>query len=91
MKERDRLSDLECRSPLTGPHHLCEVHGQPALDCANGRLRQVKQAREMDARSTASARAWQAVANEKIAERDISVAEAARLRAGLERGGARAG
>jgi hypothetical protein len=64
-REKDKLSDEPCRTDQGAPDR-CQAHGQPLLDCANGRLRQVKQAREMDERSMASARAWQKEANDAI-------------------------
>jgi hypothetical protein len=64
-KEQDKLSDQPC---VIGDSlgQRCAIHGQSLADCANGRLKQVKQAREMDERSMASARAWQKKANQVL-------------------------
>lgn len=69
MKEKDKLSDAECQqAPILSDPAQCQVHSQSLVQCANGRLRQVKQAREMDERSMAGARAWQEQANAARAE-----------------------
>jgi hypothetical protein len=56
MKENG-LNDQECRAK-TGFNDLCEVHRQSVFSCANDRLRQIKQAREMADRRTRWATVW---------------------------------
>lgn len=58
MKTFEKMSDAECRLYMAGPHHMCEVHGQFVIECANQRLAQVKAAREMADRRTRWAKAW---------------------------------
>lgn len=67
-KEKEKLTDDPCSSDAH--ETVCNSHQQPLIDCANQRLRYVKMAREMDARSMASARTWQKIANARIAERN---------------------
>lgn len=73
-KERDKLaSDADCvleicftYTPGDGTVRdasaVCKTHGQPLVDCANGRMKQVKQAREMAERRLSWALAWKATA-----------------------------
>ncbi len=56
-KEKNGISDEEC-ARKSEPLEICCVHRQPLMDCANDRLRQVKQAREMAERRTRWALAW---------------------------------
>jgi hypothetical protein len=64
-KDWRSMSDKECvQTEVLCYNAMCKTHNQPLIECANGRLGQVKAARVMDERSTASARAWQQQANE---------------------------
>lgn len=63
IREKEKLTDDKCAGEA-----LCTVHQQPMVECANQRLKYVKAAREMEANTMASARAWQKVAHEKMAK-----------------------
>lgn len=68
-KEKNGIADVECQQlPMLAYNAQCATHGQPLTVCANDRLRQVKQAREMEERTMKSARAWEAQANESRVE-----------------------
>jgi len=72
VKEQDKLTDEACREApaAEGGVGLCAAHARPLVQCANDRLKQVKQAREMEARTMASARAWQKEANDARARQE---------------------
>lgn len=59
QKEKDKLSDADCvQVPMLAYNAQCQTHGQPLSECANGRMKQVKSAREMADRRTRWAHVW---------------------------------